>query len=135
MQRKTKPEMNRIFLKKTHALSFQIYIHRHMVYSSIYMYIDIWIVIYICTYIYIHMCVCVYIYIYICGFPGGTSGKEPACQCRRLRDTVSVPGWDDPLEKGMATHSSILAWRISWTKEPGELQSTDRKESDMTEAA
>ena len=43
-------------------------------------------------------------------------------------------GWEDPLEKGMATHSSILAWRISWTKEPGELQSMDRKESDMTEA-
>ena len=31
-------------------------------------------------------------------------------------------GWEDPLEKGMATHSSILAWRISWTEEPGELQ-------------
>ena len=32
-------------------------------------------------------------------------------------------GWDDPLEEGMATHSSILAWRIPWTVEPGELQS------------
>ena len=32
-------------------------------------------------------------------------------------------GWKDPLEKGMATHSSILAWRILWTEEPGELQS------------
>ena len=32
-------------------------------------------------------------------------------------------GWEDPLEKGMATHSSILAWRIPWTEEPGELQS------------
>ena len=31
--------------------------------------------------------------------------------------------WDNPLEKGMATHSSILAWRISWTVEPGGLQS------------
>ena len=31
--------------------------------------------------------------------------------------------WEDPLEKGMATHSSILAWRISWTEEPGRLQS------------
>ena len=30
-----------------------------------------------------------------------------------------IPGWEDPLEKGMATHSSILAWRILWTKEPG----------------
>ena len=33
-------------------------------------------------------------------------------------------GWDDPLEKEMATHSSILAWRIPWTEEPGGLQST-----------
>ena len=33
-------------------------------------------------------------------------------------------GWEDPLEKGMATHSSICAWRISWTEEPGGLQST-----------
>ena len=32
-------------------------------------------------------------------------------------------GWEDPLEKGMATHSSILAWKIPWTKEPGRLQS------------
>ena len=34
-------------------------------------------------------------------------------------------GWEDPLEKEMATHSSILAWRIPWTEEPGRLQSTD----------
>ena len=33
-------------------------------------------------------------------------------------------GWDDPLEKGMATHSSILAWRIPWTEKSGGLQST-----------
>ena len=32
-------------------------------------------------------------------------------------------GWEDPLEKEMATHSSILAWKISWTEEPGGLQS------------
>ena len=31
--------------------------------------------------------------------------------------------WEDPLEKGMATHSTVLAWRISWTEEPGRLQS------------
>jgi len=34
---------------------------------------------------------------------------------------VQFLGWEDPLEKGMATHSSILAWRISWTEEPGGL--------------
>ena len=36
---------------------------------------------------------------------------------------VQTLGWEDPLEKGMATHSSILAWRILWTEEPGRLQS------------
>ena len=36
---------------------------------------------------------------------------------------VGSLGWEDPLEEGMATHSSILAWRTPWTKEPGELQS------------
>ena len=36
---------------------------------------------------------------------------------------VSSLGWEDPLEKGTATHSSVLAWRIPWTEEPGGLQS------------
>ena len=36
---------------------------------------------------------------------------------------VQSPGWEDPLEKGVATHSSILAWRIPWMEEPGGLQS------------
>ena len=36
---------------------------------------------------------------------------------------VQSLGWEDPLEKGMATHSSILAWRTAWTEEPGRLQS------------
>ena len=42
-------------------------------------------------------------------------------------------GQEDSLEKGMATHSSILAWRIPWTEEPARLQSWGRKESDTTE--
>ena len=42
-----------------------------------------------------------------------------------MRETqVRSLGWEDPLEKGMATHSSVLAWRIPWTEEPGGLQST-----------
>ena len=40
---------------------------------------------------------------------------------------------EDPLEEGMAMHSSILVWRIPWTKEPSRLQSNGPKESDMTE--
>ena len=46
---------------------------------------------------------------------------------------VRTLGWEDPLEKDMATHSSILAWRIPWTEELGGLQSMGRKESDTTE--
>ena len=46
---------------------------------------------------------------------------------------VRFLSWEDPLEQEMATPSSILAWRIPWTEEPGELQSTEGcKELDMT---
>ena len=41
-----------------------------------------------------------------------------------LRDVASIPGLGRSLEENVATHSSILAWRIPWTEEPGELQST-----------
>ena len=41
--------------------------------------------------------------------------------------------WEDPLENEMATHSSILAWRIAWTEELGKLQSMGSQEADMTE--
>ena len=54
------------------------------------------------------------------GFPGGSDGKNlPAVQ----ETQVWSLGWEDPLEKGMATHSSILAWRIPGTEKPGGLQS------------
>ena len=46
---------------------------------------------------------------------------------------VKSLGWEDPLEKGIATHSSILVWRIPWTGEPGRLQSMGSIELDMTE--
>ena len=52
------------------------------------------------------------------GFPGGASGKEPPANAGNIRDV----GWKDPLEKGVAPHSSILASRIPWTEEPGRLQ-------------
>ena len=52
------------------------------------------------------------------GFPGGPGGKESASQSGDIRDM----GREDPLEKEMATHSSILAWRIPWTEEPGRPQ-------------
>ena len=53
------------------------------------------------------------------GFLGGSDGKESACNAR---DLGLITGWEDPLEKEMATHSSILAWRIPWTEKPSRLQ-------------
>ena len=51
-----------------------------------------------------------------------------------MRETqVQGLGWEDPLEEGMATPSSILAWRISWTEEPGGLQSMGSQKLDMTQ--
>ena len=46
---------------------------------------------------------------------------------------VQSLGWEDPLEKEMATHSSTLAWKISWMEESGGLQSMGQEESDMSE--
>ena len=57
------------------------------------------------------------------GFPGGISGKEPASRCRRREIQLQSLGREDPLEEGMATHSSVLAWRITWTEETGKVQS------------
>ena len=53
-------------------------------------------------------------------FPGGSDGKEST---GTVGDLDFILGWEDPLEEGVATHSSILAWRIPWTEEPGGLQS------------
>ena len=66
----------------------------------------------------------------VTGFPGGSGGEESAFSGR---DRVQSLGWEDPLEKGMATCSSILAQRIPWTEEPGELQFMQSKESDTAE--
>ena len=55
------------------------------------------------------------------GFPGGTVVKYSSVNAGDKRDVGSVPGSGDSLEKEMSTHPSILAWKISWTEEPGEL--------------
>ena len=62
-----------------------------------------------CLYIYIYTHTHTHTYIYAClGFPGGSDGKDSTCNAGDL-------GWKDPLEKGRATHSCILAWGIPWT--------------------
>jgi len=58
---------------------------------------------------------------------------EPVCQCRRRKRRRFDPCLEDPLEEEMATHSSVLAWRIPWTEELGGLQSIGHKGSDTTE--
>ena len=58
--------------------------------------------------------------VYTICFPDGSDGKQSACDAG---DLDSIPGWEDPLEKEIETPSSILAWRIPWTEEPGGLQS------------
>ena len=52
-----------------------------------------------------------------------------------MRETpwVRALGWEDPLEKEMATHSSTIAWKITWTEEPGRLQPMGLQKSDTTE--
>ena len=67
------------------------------------------------------MCMCVYIYIHIYGFPGGSVIKS--------QTQVQSLGQEDPLEKEMATHSSVLAWEIPWTEKPGRLQSMGLQKS------
>ena len=49
--------------------------------------------------------------------------KNPPANAEVIRDTGSIPVLGRSMEEGMATHSSILAWRIPWTEEPGEVQS------------
>ena len=59
------------------------------------------------------------------GFPGGGVVKYlPA----NVGNAGLIPGWEDPLEEEIATHSSILAWGIPWTEEPGGLQSMGPQE-------
>ena len=58
------------------------------------------------------------------GFPGGSEVKASTWNAG---DLVRSLCWEDPLEKGVATHSSILAWEIPWTEEPSGLQSMGSK--------
>ena len=58
------------------------------------------------------------------GFPGSLLVvKDPPINAGDIRDMGLIPGQEGPLEEEMATHPSVLAWRIPWTVEPGGLQS------------
>ena len=66
----------------------------------------------------------------IYGFPGSSIGEVSTCS---EGDSGLILGQADPLEKGMATHSSILAWEIPLTEEPGRLRSMGSQELDTIE--
>ena len=66
------------------------------------------------------------------GFPGGSVVKNPSVNAG---DLGSIPGSGRSMKKEMASHSSILAWKIPWTEVPGGLWSWGCKESDMAEHA
>ena len=55
------------------------------------------------------------------GFPGGSAVKNPPAMQEMQEMQVPSLGQEDPLEEGMATHYSVLAWKIPWTEEPGRL--------------
>ena len=88
---------------------------------------------YICVYIYTHTHTYIYIYIYTYIHTYHLVDQRvenlPAVQ----KTLIQSQGWEVPLEKGMATYSSILDWRIPWTEEPGGYSPWDCKESDTTE--
>ena len=61
------------------------------------------------------------------GFLGGSAVKNPPAMRESQEMQFQSLGQEDSLEEGMATHSSILAWRIPWREEPGRLQSMGSK--------
>ena len=66
------------------------------------------------------------------GFPGGASLKNLSANSGDIREQVGSLGQEDPLGEGMATLSSILAWRIHWTEEPMGYSPQGRNELDTT---
>ena len=57
------------------------------------------------------------------GFPSDSGEKNLPAEQKMIETQVRSLGWEDPLEERMATHSSVLSWRIPWTEEPDRLQS------------
>ena len=69
----------------------------------------------------------------VLGFPGGSAVKKKKTNCLSMQEMgVQSLSWEDRSEKEMATHSSILAWEIPWTEEPGGPESMGSQESQMT---
>ena len=91
---------------------------------------------YVCVYIYMYVCF-IYIYINILKVTTAVIHTWAPLVAQLLKNLPAIQeswvrflGQEDPLEKQMATHSSILVWKIPWTEEPGRLQSMRSQESD-----
>ena len=64
---------------------------------------------------------------HVLGFPGGPVVNNPPTMQESQETQIRFLGWEDLLEEGMTTHSSILAWRTPWTEKPGRPQSQGSK--------
>ena len=91
----------------------------------------LWIYFYIFIYRYVYIYICFYTltlytyrYVFKLDFPGSSAGKNPPTMQQLQETWVQFLDGEDPLEEGTATLSSILAWRIPWTEEPGVTRST-----------
>ena len=90
--------------------------------GSRHVYVNIYIYIYIYIYIFIYIHIYIYYINWLLGFPGGSDGKESACN---VGDLGLTPGLERSPQKGTATHSRIPACRIPWTEESSRLQSLE----------
>ena len=84
----------------------------------------------VCMYVYAHIIISSYIHVHM-GLPWWLSGKESACNAGDTEDMGLIPGLGRSLEKKMATHSSILAWKIPWTEEQATVIGSQRVSHDL----
>ena len=86
--------------------------------------------------IYLSICMCVCVCVCVCMYVHRASPmvKNPSAMQETYETWVQPLSWKNPWEEAMATHSSILVWRISWTEQPGGLQSIGLQRADVTEA-
>ena len=66
------------------------------------------------------------------GFPGGSVVKNLLANAGAIGDVGFIPGWKDPLEEEMATHSRVLVWEILWTEDPGQLHTVHEVSKSQT---
>ena len=93
-----------------------------------------------CMCIHMHVCMFIFTFMFIYNkhkllmqrLPDGSMVNNLHAKQEMQETRVQSLSWEDPLEKGMATHSSILAWEVPWTEELGALQSMGPQKSDTT---